>query len=340
MDTEKIFLDRSATPRVSVLTTVFNCERFVREALESVRAQTFTDWEHIVVDDASTDGTAAVLAQAAQEDPRLHVVHLSKNLGPGGAMQVALARARGEFVAILDADDVCEPARLQRQVERLAAEPGIAVLGTWVLKIDEHGATLEVKRYTDNPDLLLWTSHHGMPLTHSSMMMRTAALRSVGGYDAAMWTMCDYDVVVRMSEIGDLVVLPEVLVRYRRTPGQITQAQIPRQMNQMVLRIHSLLRTRYGLHAPLSEVRGYYLGLRMNELLPSFVPRWIELQSQILQAHLRWRPISKERERRLRLKCASACRKLCDRQAADPVGSELLRRAAEAYEAHDDGLHV
>ena len=70
MDTEKIFLDRSATPRVSVLTTVFNCERFVREALESVRAQTFTDWEHIGVDDAATDGTAAVLAQAAQEDPR------------------------------------------------------------------------------------------------------------------------------------------------------------------------------------------------------------------------------------------------------------------------------
>lgn len=337
MATEGIGIDPSSAPRVSVLTTVFNCERFVRAAIASVRAQTFADWEHIVVDDASTDGTAAVLAQAAQEDPRLHVVRLTSNRGPGGAMQAALAQARGEFVAILDADDLCEPERLQRQVERMTLQPDIAVLGTWVQVIDEHGVALEVKRYADDADLLLWTSYHAMPLTHSSMMMRTAALRSVGGYDQAMWTMCDYDVVVRMSEIGVVAVVPEVLVRYRKTPGQITQAQVPRQLYQMVLRIHGLLRTRFGLHASLTDVRGYYLGLRTSELLPSFVERWIELQAQILDAHLRWRPMSKEREQRLRMRCAVACRKLCERQAADSVGSELLRRAAEAYEADVDG---
>jgi glycosyltransferase involved in cell wall biosynthesis len=317
---------------VSVLTTVFNCERFVREAIESVRTQTSADWEHIVVDDASTDRTAAIVAETAQEDGRLRVSYLPQNLGPGGAMQAALGQARGEYVAVLDADDVCEPERLRRQVEFCAANPRIAVLGTWVQTIDEHGAALAVKRYTENSDLLSWTSYHAMPLTHSSMMMRTELLRRVGGYDRLMWTMCDYDVVVRMSEVGDITCLPEVLVRYRKSPGQITQAHVPRQMNQMILRIHSLLRTRFGLHASLSDVRGYYPGLRKSELLPTFVERWIELQAQILDVHLRWRPMPEERERLLRLDCARACRKLSERQSAGfwPFPTSAAARAGVA----------
>ena len=103
-------------PRVSIITPIYNAARWLPETLASVRAQTFTDWEHVLVDDRSTDGSVEILESAAREDSRFRVLQTSRNVGPSAARNLALVAARARFIAFLDADDVWLPQKLARSV--------------------------------------------------------------------------------------------------------------------------------------------------------------------------------------------------------------------------------
>ena len=116
-------------PVVSVVFRAFNCERYIGQAIESVLAQTFQDFEIVVVDDASTDGTEAILQAYAQRDERIRVVRNETNQGPVRTMNIGLQHAQGEFVAVHDGDDVSLPHRLETQVNFLRANPQIALIG-------------------------------------------------------------------------------------------------------------------------------------------------------------------------------------------------------------------
>jgi len=104
-------------PLVSIITPVYNAARWLPETLATVRAQTLTDWEHILVDDCSTDGSAAILEAAEAEDPRFRLLRAPRNAGPSAARNQALDAARGRFIAFLDADDLWNPEKLARSVE-------------------------------------------------------------------------------------------------------------------------------------------------------------------------------------------------------------------------------
>ena len=318
-------------PRVSVLTAVFNCERYMREAIDSVRAQTFGEWEHIVVDDASTDGTADVLARASQEDERLHVHRVPTNIGQGLAMQEALNRARGEYVAVLDADDVCEPERLQRQVEHLDAHPRTALLGTWVYRTDENGSVFGRFTPHEHHEVLLWGSYHTRPLIGPSLVLRADVLRRACGYNSRPRASVDHEMLLRMSEVAEMGCLPQLLVRYRSSAGQLTQRHAFRQINELSIRLMSLLRTRFQWELPLADLRQYYVGHRSYFVPPEFVERWIALQSEILERHLRWRPLPPEIEREIRRECGKTCLRIAANCGDDIVGADLMRRAAAGY---------
>ncbi|HMO65446.1 MAG TPA: glycosyltransferase family 2 protein, partial [Verrucomicrobiota bacterium] len=116
------------TPRVSVVLPVFNALATLPRAVASVRAQTFTDWELVAVDDGSTDGSGEWLARAAKEEPRLRVLR-RPHAGLVPALKDGLDAARGEFIARLDADDECLPDRLAAQVAMLDADPSFGVAG-------------------------------------------------------------------------------------------------------------------------------------------------------------------------------------------------------------------
>lgn len=104
-------------PLVSIITPVYNAARFLAETLASVRAQTLTDWEHILVDDGSTDDSVAIVEAAARDDSRFRLLRMAKNGGPSAARNLALDAARGRFIAFLDADDLWLPEKLARSVE-------------------------------------------------------------------------------------------------------------------------------------------------------------------------------------------------------------------------------
>jgi Glycosyl transferase family 2 len=208
-----------STPAISVVMPVHNGERFVGEAIASVCAQTFADLELIVVDDGSTDRTPAVLEEAARADHRLRVHRLERNLGITSALNEGCRLARANLIARMDADDVCVPERLERQVAFLGAHPEVAVVGCWVQRIDEQGLAGAVQRYPISPAMVAWSMFFFNGLAHPTVVMRRDALDPAAVYTDAYPRAEDYALFARLTRSHPLANLPEVLLRYRMWGG-------------------------------------------------------------------------------------------------------------------------
>jgi hypothetical protein len=210
------------TPRVSVLMAVRDGERFLRESLASVFAQSEADLELVVVDDGSTDGSAAILE--AQDDPRLVRLANPKPLGLAQALNRALGVARGELVARQDADDVSHPERLERQLRFLRERPELGVLGTWLERIDAAGRPAGALRAPRSHARIAWSlALGGNPLAHPSVMARRELLERAGGYDARLRVAQDHELWTRLLPRARFANLPEALVRYREHAASLTR---------------------------------------------------------------------------------------------------------------------
>lgn len=220
---------RSKTPRVSVLLPVRNGQPYLGEAIESLLAQTFEDFEVLAIDDGSTDDTLVELARYHALDPRVRPVCLPPS-GQAQAMNLGLQLARGELIARMDADDVALPERLARQVEFLEANPEVAVLGSQYELMDAKGASLG---YVAHPcgaiEVKQALARHWSALCHPAVMMRREAALRVGGYRPYFAPAEDFDFWLRMSQVGDLGNLDEVLLRYRFHPSSLSFRQARRQ---------------------------------------------------------------------------------------------------------------
>jgi len=196
--------------------------------LESLRGQTFADFEVLAVDDASRDGSAQLLALAAAADPRFRVI--AGGHGLVAALNAGAALATGDLLARMDADDVASPERLARQVERLDADPAVAVLGCRVSLVDDgRSDNAGMRAYVDWSNTLL--THDAIaadmlvesPLAHPSVMMRASVLRTLGGYRAFDGPE-DYDLWLRATDAGmRFAKLPEVLLRWRDGSGRLSR---------------------------------------------------------------------------------------------------------------------
>jgi hypothetical protein len=215
-----------AVPAVSVVLPVYNSEPYLAEALDSILRQTFDDFELIAVYDASTDNSRTRLEDAARRDSRVRVVD-----GPGrglvDALNLGLERARGEFIARMDADDVSQSTRFARQVEYLRANPQIAVVGSAITLIDAAGRVMREIDYPLTPaEVDRFLIETGSALAHPAVMARRDAMLSVGGYRSLFQHAEDYDLWLRLAERHSLANLPERLLRYRHhdTKGSLRHA--------------------------------------------------------------------------------------------------------------------
>ncbi len=201
-------------PAVSVLIPVRNCALYLDAALESLAAQTFGDFEIIIVDNGSSDGTGAVIAAWTRREPRLRAFRLERP-GLSASLNFAASKARAPLLARLDGDDVALPERLALQVEAMAKRPALGLLGSSAELIDSagrHVGTLD--RPLTDPDLRKFLET-GCGFVHSSVMMRRSAFDSAGGYRSGLNTAEDYDLWLRMAERCEIANLPDRLVRYR-----------------------------------------------------------------------------------------------------------------------------
>jgi GT2 family glycosyltransferase len=197
-----------------------NAGPYLNVAIESVLKQTNQDFELLVVDDASMDETQAILQQIS--DPRIKVIRNCEKKGPAGSRNQALAVAKGNYVAIMDADDISLPHRFEMQVEYLEKNPDYALVGSFAYQVDELGIYQKIiAPQTDNQkirNILLI----GNNFIHGSVMIRRSVLLEVGGYDERYAYSHDYDLWLRIIERYKVSNLPEPLYCWRSSPTQIS----------------------------------------------------------------------------------------------------------------------
>jgi glycosyltransferase involved in cell wall biosynthesis len=209
--------------KVSVIMPVRDGERWLAQAVESVLAQTLADFELVIVDDGSIDGSPAILSALSRCDDRLRVVQQPPE-GLVTALNRALALARAPLVARLDSDDVALPERLACQVSCFSQFPALVLLGSWAEEIDDEGRCIGQMRPETEPERLAQILPHRNPFVHSSMMMRTSVVQKLGGYRQAFLGAEDLDLWLRLSECGEIANLSQPLVRYRRHRGNIERS--------------------------------------------------------------------------------------------------------------------
>jgi len=200
-------------PRVSVVMTTYNAGRFVRETINSILSQTFTDFEFIIVDDCSTDNTVSIIESFC--DPRIRLIRNSENKGISATRNIGIDAARGDYLAALDHDDISLPERLAHQVAFLDSHPRTVLVGT-AAKLLENGRIRDYYDPITEPHLLRWSLFTRCPLIHSSICMRVKTLRDHGLYYRQEYHYAeDFDLYHRLAEIGDLACLPDRLIIYR-----------------------------------------------------------------------------------------------------------------------------
>ena len=202
-------------PTISVLMPVYNVEEYVAQAIESILAQTFGDFELIFIDDGSTDASLKILEAYAAKDKRIRLTS-RENQGISRTRNELLAKAKGKFIAVMDSDDIALPDRFARQIEFLQRESDVVCVGGARELIDEKGRLLtyiEDPEHNDQIQQLLLAGH--CCICQSSAMIRRSALLKVGGYDESMHPAEDLDLWLRLGEVGKLANLKDKVVKYR-----------------------------------------------------------------------------------------------------------------------------
>ncbi len=221
-------------PRVSVLMPAFNAERFLGDAIESILSQSFDDFEFLIYDDGSTDATARIAGSYAARDPRIRILS-AENRGIAFALNALIAEARGEYLARMDADDISLPDRFEKQVAFLDTHPDCTMVGGQEEWMDEDGYLIGPRwaptRHEDLEALLL---RGKVRISHPTVMLRTTAVRQVGGYDKTLRSAQDFDLWLRLAEIGRLANLPDIVLRYRLAGDSISARKADEQKSNAI----------------------------------------------------------------------------------------------------------
>ncbi|MDR6833583.1 MULTISPECIES: glycosyltransferase [unclassified Sphingopyxis] len=209
-------LDSTAPPRVSMVMPVHNGARWLADAIDSVLAQDFADFELILVDDASRDASPAIMAQAAARDPRVRLLRLDANVGLPAALNHGFAAARGDLHSWTSDDNILRPAMLRRLVATLDTHPDADVAHADFMLIDEAGSDLGRSR-VGPIDRLLYGNNIG-----ACFLYRARVTEALGGYDTQLFGVEDYDFWLRAAQRFTFVALHEDLYLYRKHGGSLT----------------------------------------------------------------------------------------------------------------------
>jgi glycosyltransferase involved in cell wall biosynthesis len=214
----------SLHPEVSVIMPCYNASRWMEEAVDSVLAQSFRNFELILVNDGSTDKTWDIIESYCKKDGR--VVAISKNnTGLADTLNAGISKARGVWIARLDADDLSEPDRLEKQLIYVHAHPEVVLLGLGFVEIDESGNTIKNHHYpTSHNSLVRHLERLQRFFPHSSAFFRRDIVLKAGGYNPLFRKAQDWDLWLRISKQGEISCLKDCLVRVRKHSSQISNS--------------------------------------------------------------------------------------------------------------------
>lgn len=226
-------MDRN--PTVSLVMKVYNGERYLREAVDSILAQTFTDFELIIIDDGSTDDSAGIVRR--YQDARIRFLQNEHNLGLCATQNKVIAAARGKYIAVMDCDDRSYPKRLERQVDFLESHPSVMMCGTFRDNcVDGELKSFPQPELTTDAEIKFSLVFGNFCYTHSSIMFRAEPYREAGLSYGPAAIAEDYQIILEMAKRFSLAVIPEVLVSYR-IYGESTSQQRLQEITEAAVRI-------------------------------------------------------------------------------------------------------
>jgi len=208
------------TPKISVVMPAYNAEKYLDESISSILNQTFSDFEFIIIDDASRDNSKSIIKKFQRKDRRIKFLQNKRNLGVALTRNKGLKIARGEYIATFDADDISLPQRLEIQKNYLENHPSIFLIGSSAILIDEKGDKMGVFKKLDNSKKVKKKLLKSNPIINSSTMFRNKGnLFYRDKFDGAD----EYDLFLRLLTEGkNITNLPYFLVKYRMNPGSIS----------------------------------------------------------------------------------------------------------------------
>jgi glycosyltransferase involved in cell wall biosynthesis len=271
-----------AEPLISVLMSMRNGMPYVEGTVRSIISQTFTDWEFIIVDNASTDNSLEVVERIAQSDPRIRVVRNEKDLGMSGGLNRGLEFCRGTWIARMDADDIALPDRFDKQLDFLDKNPDVKVTSCLAYYIDEKG-NRSGKTFHDLTTREAYARYMkeglAMGILHPGAMMDRQLLVASGGYRQAYFPANDTDLWGRLADLGALILVqPEYLMEYRVHGGSATAQAFSTSRLKYQWARDSMRARRQGLPEPNWDE---YVASRLN------APWWLRLN--------RWRKTNARR---------------------------------------------
>ena len=199
------------TPKISVIMSVYNGEKYLREAIGSILAQTFTDFEFIIVDDGSTDNSLEIIQ--SYNDKRIRIINNEKNIGLTKSLNKALKAARGEYIARQDADDISLPSRFEEQMRYFEEHPEVALLGTSVYIIDENGKIIGKHIILAKPTAKDFFKCN--PFDHGTVMFKKDIVNMIGFYNELIRYSQDYELWLRIAKYYEVRSLPQILYKLR-----------------------------------------------------------------------------------------------------------------------------
>jgi glycosyltransferase involved in cell wall biosynthesis len=200
-------------PKVTVLMSVYNGEKYLQEAIDSILGQTFKDFEFLIVNDGSTDKTGEVLE--SYHDPRIRIITNEKNIGLTKSLNKGLMLASGEYIARQDADDISMPERLKKEVEFLEQNINVGLVGTDYLFTNEKGKVVHIVKCLNGSRELRTKLLEGNQFGHGSVMLRRECIDKVGTYREEFKFSQDYDFYLRIAEVYDVANISEPLYKWR-----------------------------------------------------------------------------------------------------------------------------
>ena len=250
-------------PAISVVLPVYNAERYLREAVDSILAQTFTDFELILINDGSNDGSGDICRAYSERDHRIVLID-RPNGGLVSALNDGIAKARAPLIARMDADDISMPERFACQYAHMMRHPNLAVLGSATQVIDEKNQIAGLCQCPITPTDVkssLESGRHAF-VAHSTVMMKRDAVLKAGGYRTAFTQAQDYDLWLRLSELGyDIANLPQFLLKYRKHGASTTAVHRGKQVLAIALACLAHRVRQAGHPDPLAGVDVLHAGL-------------------------------------------------------------------------------